>query len=267
MPKKSVSKKDKIVNKLVGLIQNHKEYGEIPMQFLLVKFGGRKAFLLETTSYEPSLVQKILALAKEIGLHVSKDRLGLKHAPRYLIYNEVIRLPRTDEELGTLLGFKDPGGEYADGKQPRTTLLVAENESGASTAELVQGSRSEIEKFAEKKVNSFNQVMIKLGLPYRFEYGIQTDDGTLIRADKLEKLNMKYVRENKHKYIEDLWNELSGNDHPFILLFNHVIKNKNLLMKYLPFYTYFYRLINEDGIDNKTIVKRLNKKFCEFLKE
>lgn len=274
--KKKSKTNDNIVTKLVELIHNHDEYNEIPMQYLLVKFGGRKAYLLETTHYSEEMVQKFLSLAKEIGLHISKDRLGLEHAPRYLIHSSPIkRLPRNDEELGALLGFKDPGGDYSDGRHPRTTLSISTNAEtcsggcqSAGTVELAKGTRQEIEQFAEKKVNSFNQVMIQLGLPYRFEYVISVKDGSLKRAEELMKMNMKYIRENKRHYISDMWNELSGDDdHPFLLLFEMVIKNKKMLSKYLPFYSYFYHLINDDDRDNKTIVKRLNKKFYEFLNE
>lgn len=259
------------VKDIVDLIENHREeFREIPMQLLLVKFGARKAYLLESSEYNRETVKKAVSLARSIGLRVSKDRLGLSHAPRYLIYidGKIGRLPRTDEELGALLGFKDPGGEYGDWRKNRTTLVISEIQTGAGTTELVQGTRREIETFADRKVRSFNGVMMNLGLPYRFEYLIQEQDGSAKRAAELDRLNMKYIRENKNKYIQDLWNELNGDmDHPFILLFEDVIKKKKLLARYVPFYRYFYDLINRDNnVDNKTIMKRLNKNFGALLK-
>lgn len=277
------SKKSKtdqaIVSKLVHeihMIHHDEESTEIPMQYLLVKYGGRKAFLLETSEYSPETVQKFLALAKEIGLNVTKDRLGLESSPRYLIHAGKLKtIPRNDEDLGALLGFKDPGGDFGDWRHSRTTLDISPTAEtcgfgcvGASTTELVKGNRQEIEAFADMKVRSFNNVMTKLGLPYRFDYGIQEKHGSLRRSEELKRMNMKYIRTNKHLYINDLWNQLNGDEnHPFLLLFETVIKNKETLKRYLPFYLYFYRLINDDKVmyDTKTIIKRLNKKFLELL--
>lgn len=249
------------INKLLELMHDQ-EYREIPMQFLLVKFGGRKAYLFETVSFQPETVKKVLSLAREIGLRVSKDRLSVKDSPRYLIYQgKINRLPRTHEELGALLGFKDPGGNFFDSRHSRISLSIDEIGGLGGTVELTTSDRKEVEAFAEKKVRSFDQVMIDLGLPYRFEYSIQEIDGSLKRASELEKLNMKYIRMNKRKYLDDLWNELNGDEeHPFILLFNRATRSKKMMTKYLSFYSSFYCMINNgEPMDRQKIVDEFVK--------
>lgn len=88
--------------------------------------------------------------------------------------------------------------------------MIAENETGAGTAEIAKGDRNEIEEFAKNKVNLYNRVMAQLGLPYLFEYAIQVDDGTRQRANELDHLNMKYIQKNKGHYRNDLWNLLNA---------------------------------------------------------
>lgn len=261
--------------KLIQLIEK-RELGEEPMNFLLVLHGARKASLLETSNYDADLVTKLLTLAKDVGLHVTRDPLSIDEVPRYWIYKSIrsIRhIPQTDEEIGSLLGFKEPGGDFSNAKEGRKILIIEEKSGRFGTVEIVNAKTDdiEIEKWAETKVKQFNQVMSKLDLPYRFDYGIQHEDGTLKRAKELEQLNVRYIQKNRHHYINDMWNELDiEQDHPFLILFQHIIKNKKLLSTYQPFFSYVYKLIHGKELEgtktqiDKMIVDRKKKLFKKF---
>jgi len=247
---------------------------------LLVHYGGRKAFLLESSNYTDSEhnIEEILKIISDTSLHVEKDITALEDYPRYWITKEKIdKIPETYEEIGHLLGMKNPGGDFYDYRKKRLTLTINEEKTGVDvTTELLKGDMKDIDNvmFAKNKADSFTAVMIQHHLPYTFVYTLVQDDGTVKRLKELKNVNMDYMIEHIYEYKNDLANALleRGNTHPIITLFlRAVTKNKKLFHTYLPLFVYIYKVENKE-VDNKyenidfdEKQSNINKKFVDLI--
>ena len=243
------------------------------LNLLLVHFGARQAFLLETSNLDRSLkmarLEEIIKRLRSADVHVYLDPISVggleekykpymgkelihkgfptvseEEYPRFWVTrsDKKIKIPITDEEVGKLLGMKDPGGEYYDFTKKRTSLSIMEKGTGLEiTAELLMGGDEEENKmFAREKVKSFTDVMKQLDLPYRFRAEIKVNDGTTIRARELAQGNTKYVVENQKEYLNDLTNILPEH-HVVVGVFKKMMREKKLVKKYVPMYLFFYR--------------------------
>ncbi len=242
---------------------------------LLVHYGGRKAFLLESSNFTHSEhnIEEILKIISDTSLHVEKDITGLEDYPRYWVTKEKLdKVPKTDEEIGHLLGMKDPGGDFYDYRKKRLTLTINEEKTGADvTTELLKGDMKDIDNvmFAKNKADSFTTVMTQHHLPYTFVYTLEQDDGTVKRLKELKNENMDYMIEHIHEYKNDLANALLkvDNTHPIITLFHRAVsKNKKLFHHYLPLFVYIYNVFNKDeNIDFDKKQSNINKKFIDLI--
>lgn len=245
------------------------------LNLILVIHGGRKAYLFETIELLPDHekdVTMLLTLSKEIGLFVKKDPLNYEHAPRYWISREKLeKIPETDVEMGTLLGFKDPGAEYNGYKKKSLSLRIAEKKTDTIIlVEVLLGDKEDAENQAHASdlIHRFDTIMKELELPYRFEFGFNQNDGTLKRVEELTMENMSYLKMHEHDYISDIWNEDIAIDHPIILLFKRCVNDSSLLHRFLPFYLYLYRVINKQILskDELEIKKqKINKAFTKII--
>jgi hypothetical protein len=269
------------------LVKTHALYDFI-FNLLLVKHNARQAYLFETSNFltenvgdqeHMSYISSFLRLISSIGLFYQLDPISFPDYPRYWVSKEKIKkIPINDEEIGQLLGFKDPGGDYFNFREKRLTLRIKEEITGSGilTEILSPHMISKVQEHAKEKVESFNKVinninhMYHLDMPYHFIYMIEQDDGTLKRLEELQKMNMKYLNDNKKDYMNDLENvlDLQGEEvlmHPIMDLFKKSLKDKKLFKKYLPLFEYIYELYNEDSGDYKTIINLINRRFIDLL--
>lgn len=250
------------------------------LNLLLVKYDARKAYLFEAANFSISEenrekdISSFLKIISSLGLHYDLDPQSIDYPyPRYFVSKEKLKnVPDDDEQIGQLLGFKDPGGDFFNYRNKRISVRISEVISGVEImVEILSPHRNiddiDVLEHAREKVNSFNRVMHYLKLPYHFKYEIQQQDGTIKRLEELKKMNLKYLNENSYYYIEyDLENALAADDepqkHPIVSIFKECLKDKNLLRKYLPLFEYMYDLFN--NIEEYNHQRRLNliNKFC-----
>ncbi len=266
----------KDINKIIQMIKesNNNTILDFLFNLLLVKYEAREAYLLEVANYMNEDIDTLLIIASDIELFIKKDKLSLENYPRYFITKKILKKePDSDEEIGNLLGMKDAGGYYFNYKMKRLDLQIYEEKMDTSiTSEVVLGDINDIDnqKYAEDKVNKFNNVMIKLKLPYRFVYKYNQDDGTIKRFEELKMKNLEYIIQNKDEYINDLANEILGDEksHPIIILFNKSIANMRLFNIYYPLFMYIYDIINNEILQYKNYhekVENINNKFIEII--
>jgi len=273
----------KRVQSLVKMLENpdNEDLYNFLFNLLLVLHGGRKAYLFESSNFiqmsDKRKTDDLLKIAKDYGLFVQKDPVSLEDYPRYWIVKEKLnKIPLTDEDIGELLGMKDPGGDYFNYKKKRLTLYINESTKKANiTTELVKGDKTDKENIdhAKNRVDTFNAIMIELGLPYRFSYIFEQDDGTLKRAKELKIKNMKYIQENVKEYVNDISNlvVIRDNHHPLMDLFEKCAKNDALLTAYLPVYMHIYRLFNNGlhagEVEASKRIQKINKKFVDHIQK
>jgi hypothetical protein len=279
--KKSKTKNIKNVESIINMLKDYK-YGRIHgdlLNLLLVKYGARKAFLLESSNFvgEEEYVKEILNIASDIGLCKTRDIISLEDHPRYWITKEKLNnIPETDEDIGDLLGMKNPGGEFYDYTKKRLSLSIFEEKTGGvATTELLLGDMKDEDNqlFAKKKTRSFNKVMKNLNLPYKFVYNFDQNDGAIKRLEELERRNIDYIREHIREYTNDIDNCIIRRDNnPIIDLFKRSIfiyeNNQLLFNKYLPLFIYIYKLlIDEVGetSDFDTKMEDINSKFIDLI--
>jgi len=252
-------------------------YGSL-FNLLLVKYGARKAYLLESAEFHGTEYTKyILNISSNIGLCKTDDILTIEDYPRYWIHKGKLEIPKTDEEIGELLGMKNPGRSYFDYTKKRLSLDIIEEKTGSSiTTELLSGDiKDEDNKiFAKNKVDSFNKVMKSLNLPYTFVYILQQDDGSEKRLQELERRNINYIRKNINNYINDINNCIvKHDDNPIEDLFKRSIsiyKNNSLLFnKFVPLFIYIYKVFNDEvaseSQDFKTKIQDIHNKFIDLI--
>lgn len=234
------------------LLQNDEMYpSHHLLNLLLVKHGGRKAYLLETAEFENENEKEVLELPKRMGLVIQKDVTSVPNFPRYWIVRERLKMvPKDDDEIGALLGFKDSGGDFGDSKHDRVELKIYSPMIGSSivTVEMVQGGPKDPANLAHArgKVKAFNDVMKHLGLPYRFRHKFTQLDGSLTRLDKLRELDEVYIRKHIHDYVNM---DLSDTVHDWPRLRDPVrkwLRNKDMLRQHLPFFEYMYAVLHGD---------------------
>jgi hypothetical protein len=259
----------------------NREYARIHgslFNLLLVLYGGRKAFLLETVNFiGTEYAQDILNIASDIGLYKTDDILSLEDHPRYWITKgKLDKIPETREEIGELLGMKNPGGEFYDYTKKRLILDIYEEMGGDITTELLSGDIEDEDNklFAKNKTRSFNKVMKSLNLPYKFVYHLQQDDGSDKRLKELERRNIDYIRKNMNQYKSDIGNCINRYDdsNPIIDLFQRSISiyenNKELFNKFFPLFIYILKvLIDEVGEspDFESKIEDIHNKFIDLI--
>jgi hypothetical protein len=267
------------MNIIIDMLKNHlyQDINDFLLNLLLVKYKARNAYLLESANFIKSeySVFDMLNLSKTIGFLITKDITSLPNYPRYWISIEKLnKVPETDEEIGTLLGMKNPGGDYYNYKNKRLYLYINEEKTGVNiTTELVLGNINDIDnkQFAINKINDFNEIMTNLNLPYIFTYDFSEDDGTIIRHNELSIKNIEYIKNNYNNYINDFLNILSihqETDHIIITLFNRCLDNNKLLDKYISIFLYVYQVINEEILefeDYKSKLEYINNKFIDLI--
>ncbi len=244
------------------------------LNIFLVKYDARKAYLFEWSNYsnmsrekcEECEVSSFLKIISSLGLHYDLDPQSIPGYPRYFVSKEKLKnIPDDDEQIGQLLGFKDPGGNFYDYTQKRITLYIKEVITGVCIiTEILSPLRNihdtDVQEHAREKVDSFNKVMCQLNMPYHFIYEIEEKDGSIKRLEELKKMNLKYIDENKEYYIEyDLENSVLPEDaenNYIINIFKKCLSDKNLLSKYLPLFEYIYELYND--IENQDYYKKVN---------
>jgi hypothetical protein len=244
-------------NDLLEFLKDPSKNGEISdflLNLLLVKYQARKAYLFETSNYKEKNTKDMLQIALDNGLSIKKDVISLPEFPRYWISKgDLYKIPETDEEIGVLLGMKDPGGEYYDYTHKRLSLDIYEHHTGSNiTSELLQGDIRDINniRYAIQKVESFNKVIDDLSClksKYHFIYELHQDDGSLKRLKELSKKNMKYIRDHKQDYLNDLYNAVSDDEYERIkTLFNESVNSNKLFNNYLPMFVEIYNSYNDE---------------------
>jgi len=251
------------------------DYASVLLNLLLVQLDGRRAYLMVTANLKTVTLSEIVPLLRPLGICLYLDPISVGEKEEYKpFYNKDLLvyglpsafsegeypgfwimkpgtvkeegIPLTDEEVGALLGMKDPGGDYFDFTRQRTSLSIVERETGAEvTAELLMGDKEENRPFAEEKANTFTEVMKKVGLPYRFRAKLEVNDGTTIRARERAQGNTRYVVEHQKEYLNDLTNILPEH-HVVVRVFKRMMREKKLVKKYVPLYLSFYRLYRPD---------------------
>jgi hypothetical protein len=242
-------------NDLIEILKNPSKTGEISeflLNLLLVKYEARKAYLFETANYKQKNTKDMLQIALDNGLSIQKDLLSLDEFSRYWISKgKLYKIPETDEEIGFLLGMKDPGGEYYDYKNKRLSLDIYEHNTGSNiTSELLIGDIGDIDniRYAIEKVELFNKVIDDLSLKshYHFVSEFHQDDGSIKRLRELSKKNMKYIREHKQDYLNDLYNALSDEEYERLkIIFIDSLNSNKLFNNYLPMFIDIYHSYNE----------------------
>lgn len=232
------------------------EYHEVPFQLLLVKYGARKLYLFGG-DFSDKQLETILNVASENGLHmIPVEDDDNRHI--YWIYTHLDHLPNVDDEteIGSLLGFMEPGGDYSNQQRHRKKLSISVIDANKSlvasiTDEMIlDADQKEIEEFAQQKIDTFDSVMIRLELPYRFVYTITQDHGTLRREQALRDEDMEFLLTNEQQYIRE-FNDFLDLFHPLSLLFSHVIHHPRAFRRYLPVFLYVYQIINQEILQDK----------------
>lgn len=267
---------DKKMERVITMLKSdtYATIRDVLLNLLLVHYGGRNAFLLESANYTNSeyKIEDLLRILSETSLHVVKDSTSLPDYPRYWVTKEKLKSkPETDEEIGQLLGMKNPGGEFYDYTKKRLSLRIKEKKTGATiTTELLKGDIKDADNiaFSKQKAESFHVVMKSLGLPYTFTYHLEQDDGTKKRLHELKEENMDYLKEHLAEYKDDLVNALLEKEgtHPIIILFEKAVSTPHKLFRtYLPLFVSIFKMFNKDSyIDDKKQTK-INKKFVEII--
>jgi hypothetical protein len=153
------------MNIIIDMLKNHlyQDINDFLLNLLLVKYKARNAYLLESANFINSeySVFDMLNLSKTIGFLITKDITSLPNYPRYWISIEKLnKVPETDEEIGTLLGMKNPGGDYYNYKNKRLYLYINEEKTGVNiTTELVLVNINDIDnkQFAINKISKQGQ--------------------------------------------------------------------------------------------------------------
>jgi hypothetical protein len=263
------------------------------LNLLLVQFGARQAFLIETANLDRGLKKarfsEIIKRLHSAGIHAYLDPISVEgleekykpylgkelihvgfpalsdeENPRFWVTrsDKKMNIPTTEEEVGILLGMKDPGGDYYHFTKKRTFLSIVEQGTGLEiTAEVLKGDKEENKAFAKEKANSFTEAMKQAGLPYRFRAKLEVDDGTVVRAHELAQGNTEYVVEHQKEYLNDLTNILSEH-HVVVLVFKRMMREKKLVKKYIPLYLSFYRIFRPEK-DLFRVEERINEKVAK----
>lgn len=248
----------------------YKDVIDFLINLILVKYGGRNAYLFESSNNNLKNfgVDKLLSHSLELGFNIEKDLLSLEEHPRYWIFKgKLDKIPKTEEEIGELLGFRDPGGDYFDYKNKRLSLTIYEEKTKTNIfSQLLKGDIKDNENidYAEETVKKFNNIMDILKLNYKFSYSLSQDDGTIKRKKELENENIRYLKKNKDEYINDFQNIFDKN-HPINNLFKKIVSgngNKKLLKKCLSLFLYFYKQFNKEQFN---IQDKINKMFINLI--
>lgn len=260
-------KKPKSINPLIHAIHHQlNEYGGHSLfNLLLIRCGARKAYFFDNTT-DTERTKKTIELARSIGLHVKKDPTTSEENPGYWMYQTMERLPATSEETGQALGFLHPASDDSDFgnfRIRRISLHIMEKTTASPiTSEVVtEEDMDTIREFAKKKVATFNQSMIDHRLPYRFQYKIEVDDGTIQRMKELEQGNTTYLLTHRKEYLNDLENMFDTSVHPLITLFKQIIHNQSFRKKYTPLFLSIYKMFNKWTVLSDKQFEAIYKKF------
>ena len=257
-------KKTQFIEDIINMLKKNNDIYDFLFNLLLVNYGARKAYLLESVEFGDK-ISDILELLKFSDFSIEKDILSIEDYPRYWITKDKLKhIPEHDEEIGHLLGMKNPGGNYGDSKNKRVYLTIIEEKTNTVVkAEILMGDKNDKDNklHAKSDVNKFNKVMRDLNLPYKFIYKLEQDDGTIIRFEEMKRKNIKYIKKNRILYRDDLYNNA---DDYISKLFISSINDKKLFSKYLPLFMYVYQIINEEILsqeDDKIKLEYINEMF------
>lgn len=257
-----------IIEKLVKEINSQpNEFARhLLLQFLLVRSGARKAYFFDDTG-DAENVKKTIERARSFGLHVKKDPTTSDENPGYWIYQRLDTLPKTDKEVGTVLGFLQPldGTSFGNFRNRRVSLHISEKTTKTHlTSEILVDDTKDMRDLARQKVQRFDQHMIERDLPYRFKYEIDVEDGTLQRMEKLEQGDKEYLVKHRKHYLNDLENIFDKPIHPLITLFKQMIQDQPLRKKYTPLFLHIYKMFNKWMILTDKQLETIYKKFIEL---
>jgi hypothetical protein len=203
------------------------------LNVLLVFHGVRQAALLEVPT---PLVQHYIQLLD--GMY------SLPYYGHLLISMSPIEFPETDEEMGRFLGFACPRDDFANWRIPRRIVEIYETATSTQLyVEICDPQRAESAfDLAESRVEQWNQLMIRLGLKYRFVVEETRDDGPIIRWDQIE--NPTYFDILKDEYLHDLENRYFPE--------SRFVQQPDTVERHWDLFKYIYHLIHLGNVWNRS---------------
>lgn len=202
-------------------IQKHFEesLGEMDpvVNILLVYFGKRPSFLLESANFEKdrwrNLHRKIKTIVSDLNLVETLDPLGLENYPRYFISKKPIRIPQRDQDIAQLLGMSW-SGDFSDFRQPRHTIGIVVDKVGEIFTQIVGGNVTIKPHFElwKKRAKDWEKTWNANTQNHKLSFSTIKlyDPGTLQREKKMMQQDLDYIKKHSQDFDNDAWNYMSA---------------------------------------------------------
>jgi hypothetical protein len=181
------------------------------LNILLVQSGARDATLIELLNNIPIedkeyYRQEIDMWIKKFDLHIIPDYSSSERF--FIVKNESLKTPETQDEIATLLGFLCIGHDFSNDQIERIGGIITEQKTGAAVyaeyCEASKISKEQVEEHFQKYVDRFNQAIQEYDLPYRFTYKVTVDKPLHYYLERAS--DQDFVKNNLFEYITILQN-------------------------------------------------------------